>query len=133
MIQRTVSGNVIDPKAKAAPKRPELRRWEARDEWGQPVVSCGSPDDEFPIWKMFKAIDGTAAAELAVAYLVDRYQVEGSTYVEVRVLPNGDWVRVDVHVEFSIEVEISARGVAPARRPEKLRPARTTHQPLRGE
>lgn len=122
MIQRTVSGKVIEKPA--APPRPERKQWEARDEWRQPIVASGEPTDEFPNWKIFRAVDGTAAAELAAAHLVDRYELEGPTTIYVRCLPNGDWVGVRIDVSFTVEVEISARGLAPTLTPRKLRRAK---------
>lgn len=129
MIKRTVSGAVVEGgapprQAGGTPPQPtkpsELKRWEGRDEWELPVVSRGEPEDEFPWELSVVAVDATAAAEMFVEALVEQHRVEGPTTVSVRrKWPPGPWIKIAVHVELTVEAEISATRVVSEPRPAK--------------
>ncbi|WP_428303875.1 hypothetical protein [Lacipirellula sp.] len=106
--------------ATASPAPRDVPRWVARDEWGTPVVLSGDGDDPDTIGKWFRAVDATAAAELAVEHLCSQGLVEGPTRVEVRCIDTRDapWHLIAVNVWISVEYEVSARGYA---KPEKLK------------
>lgn len=132
MIQRTVSGQVIErkPATRGEAKQcisckawDDMRThqcpptWVARDEFGDDVMNrIGSAR------KRFYGLFAQDAAEAAAEYLFERGEDDATPItVEVSCVrtatewrPPGDWVRVTVDV--AIEVEFSARPLSLAKR-----------------